>query len=156
MRIAEACLGRNIPRWALLHRSWKGTILRLSRYGLIRMNWISVISVSWSKITSGRLWVSIYGGVGLFNPENGQINLLSEQFPELKKYKVANALAIDNQSRLVVGSDNGLYIYDPATIKYGYRRKMARLILYSIREVSSIIRYSKTMRELYGLLHNMA
>lgn len=45
--------------------------------------------------SSGRLWVSIYGGVGLFNPENGQINLLSEQFPELKKYKVANALAID-------------------------------------------------------------
>ena len=74
--------------------------------------------------SSGRLWVSIYGGVGLFNPENGQINLLSEQFPELKKYKVA--------------------------------RKTARLILFSIREVSSIIRYSKTMRELYGLLHNMA
>ena len=67
--------------------------------------------------SSGRLWVSIYGGVGLFNPENGQINLLSEQFPELKKYKVANALAIDNRSRLVVGSDNGLYIYDPATNK---------------------------------------
>ena len=63
---------------------------------------------------SGRLWVSIYGGVGLFNPENGQIKLLSEQFPELKKYKVANALAIDDRSRLVVGSDNGLYIYDPA------------------------------------------
>ena len=42
---------------------------------------------------------------------------MSEQFPELKKYKVANALAIDNQSRLVVGSDNGLYIYDPATNK---------------------------------------
>jgi ligand-binding sensor domain-containing protein len=67
--------------------------------------------------SSGRLWVSIYGGVGLFNPENGQINLLSEQFPELKKYKVANTLAIDNRSRLVVGSDNGLYIYDPATNK---------------------------------------
>lgn len=62
---------------------------------------------------SGRLWVSIYGGVGLFNTENGEISLLSEQFPELKKYKVANALAVDNQSRLIVGSDNGLYIYDP-------------------------------------------
>lgn len=62
---------------------------------------------------SGRLWVSIYGGVGLLNPENGEITLLSRQFPELKKYKVANTLAIDNQSRLLVGSDNGLYIYDP-------------------------------------------
>lgn len=63
--------------------------------------------------SSGRLWVSIYGGVGLFNPEDGRISLLSEQFPELKKYKVANALAIDNRGRLVVGSDNGLYIYNP-------------------------------------------
>ena len=65
---------------------------------------------------SGRLWISIYGygGVGQFNPETGEISLLSERFPELKKYKVVNALAIDKQSRLVGGSDNGLYIYDPA------------------------------------------
>lgn len=62
---------------------------------------------------TGRLWVSIYGGVGLLNPENGEINLLCKQFPELKKHKVANTLAIDDQSRLLVGSDNGLYIYDP-------------------------------------------
>lgn len=63
---------------------------------------------------SGRLWVSIYGGVGLLNPQTGEIELLSEQFPELKKYKVANALAVDSRSRLIVGSDNGLYVYDPA------------------------------------------
>lgn len=65
---------------------------------------------------SGRLWVSIYGGggVGLLNPDNGEISLLSERFPELKRYKVANALAVDSHSRLIVGSDNGLYIYDPA------------------------------------------
>ena len=62
---------------------------------------------------SGRLWVSIYGGVGLLNPEDGKITLLTEQFPDLKRYKVANTLAIDNQCRLLVGSDNGLYIYDP-------------------------------------------
>lgn len=63
---------------------------------------------------SGRLWVSIYGGVGLLNPETGEMSLLSEQFPELKKYKVANALAVDDHARLIVGSDNGLYMYDPA------------------------------------------
>ena len=66
--------------------------------------------------SSGRLWISIYGygGVGQFNPETGEISLLSERFPELKRYKVVNALAVDKQSKLVVGSDNGLYIYDPA------------------------------------------
>lgn len=66
---------------------------------------------------TGQLWISIYGGggVGRFNPENGEITLLSERFPELKKYKVANTLAVDNHARLVVGSDNGMYIYHPAT-----------------------------------------
>ncbi len=62
---------------------------------------------------AGRLWISIYGGVGLLDPASGEINLLCKQFPELKKHKVANTLAIDNQSRLLVGSDNGLYAYDP-------------------------------------------
>lgn len=62
---------------------------------------------------SGRLWVSIYRGVGQLDLESGKLNFLSEQFPELKKYKVANTLAVDKQSRLVVGTDNGLYIYDP-------------------------------------------
>ena len=46
--------------------------------------------------SAGRLWISIYGGVGQLNPENGEISLLFKQFPELKKHKVANTLAIDN------------------------------------------------------------
>lgn len=39
--------------------------------------------------SSGRLWISIYGGggVGQLNPDNGKITLLSEQFPELKNTK---------------------------------------------------------------------
>lgn len=63
----------------------------------------------------GKLWISVYGGVGSLEPNTGKIILLSERHPELKKYKTANALALDNEGRLIVGADNGLYFYDPET-----------------------------------------
>lgn len=63
----------------------------------------------------GRLWISIYGGVGSLDSNTGKINLLSERHPELKKYKTANALALDNNGKLIVGADNGLYFYDQKT-----------------------------------------
>lgn len=63
--------------------------------------------------SNGQIWVSVYGGVGRFNPEDGKIDLLLNKHPQLKKYKIANTLEIDKEGRLIVGADNGLYIYDP-------------------------------------------
>lgn len=60
----------------------------------------------------GRIWLSVYGGLGLFNPENGSIELLSDRHPILKKYKIANTLELDNEGHLIVGADNGLYFYN--------------------------------------------
>lgn len=59
-----------------------------------------------------QLWISVYGGVGRLNSHTGEITLLSDRHPELKKYKNANVLAFDNEGRLIVGADNGLYFYD--------------------------------------------
>lgn len=63
----------------------------------------------------GRLWISVYGGVGSLDLNTGKINLLVENHPELKDYKVADALALDNDGRLIVGANNGLYIYNQET-----------------------------------------
>lgn len=63
----------------------------------------------------GNLWISVYGGVGRLNSDTGEITLLSERHPVLKKYKIANTLALDNDGRLIVGADNGLYFYNPET-----------------------------------------
>ncbi|WP_308756234.1 ATP-binding protein [uncultured Bacteroides sp.] len=60
----------------------------------------------------GELWVSVNGGVGRFNPQDGTLSFLFEKFPLLKKYKLAHALALDANGCLVVGADNGLYVYD--------------------------------------------
>lgn len=63
--------------------------------------------------TKRRLWVSVYGGVGTFNPEDGKIDLLLNKHPQLRRFKTANTLEIDDEGCLIVGADNGLYIYDP-------------------------------------------
>lgn len=62
--------------------------------------------------SQGQLWVSVNGGVGRFNPQDGTLAFLFEKHPALKKYRMANVLGLDVQGRLVVGADNGLYIYD--------------------------------------------
>lgn len=67
---------------------------------------------TFTEDSQGNLWVSVYGGVGKFNPQDGKLSLLSEKFPLLKKYKLAHALTFDKRGRLVVGADNGLYVYD--------------------------------------------
>lgn len=61
---------------------------------------------------TGQMWVSVAGGVGRFFPEENRLELLSERFPALSRYRICNSLAIDSQGRLVVGADNGMYRYD--------------------------------------------
>lgn len=60
----------------------------------------------------GNLWVSVVGGVGLFEPHTGELKLLRDKYPELARFRIANAMILDPSGRLVVGADNGIYFYD--------------------------------------------
>lgn len=60
----------------------------------------------------GNLWVSVVGGVGLFDPHTGELKLLRDRYPELAQFRIANALILEPSGRLVVGADNGIYFYD--------------------------------------------
>lgn len=60
----------------------------------------------------GHLWVSVNGGLGRFNPQDGTIAFLFEKYPQLKKYRMAHAIALDAKGCMVVGADNGMYVYD--------------------------------------------
>lgn len=60
----------------------------------------------------GQLWVSRLGAFGLFVPEEDSIRSLAARFPEIAKYRVANTVALDSKERIVVGADNGFYVYD--------------------------------------------
>ena len=84
------------------------------RHFLVRPHGELVVNNIRSMIEDSRhrLWVSVYGGLGVFDPETDSFELLADRFPEIGKYRVANALAFDGTGRLVVGADNGLYFYD--------------------------------------------
>lgn len=60
----------------------------------------------------GNLWISVMGGVGLFDSYTGELKLLRDKFPELERFRVSNSLILDSQGKLVVGADNGIYFYD--------------------------------------------
>lgn len=61
----------------------------------------------------GRFWVSVTGGVGLFNPVTGKIQyMLSDRHPEIKSYLVVHALyPLDNHTFAALGN-SGVYYYD--------------------------------------------
>lgn len=62
---------------------------------------------------NGDFWVAIAGGVCLFCPGKGTFTLLSDSHPELLPYTHCVAMITDEKGQLIVGSNNGLYYYNP-------------------------------------------
>ena len=61
----------------------------------------------------GAFWISVYGGLGRFNPENGQIDLLRDSHSELARFMVVrDAVFLPDGTLLAVG-DNGRFRFDP-------------------------------------------
>ena len=59
----------------------------------------------------GQLWVSVYGGVGKFDPETGNIDFLYKRHPEIKHLKLGLTFArIDKQTIAVAAEE--LYFYN--------------------------------------------
>ena len=63
----------------------------------------------------GRVWVSVYGGVGLLDVDGGRISLLRDTHPDLARFNIIRDISsIDDGSLLMVG-DNGSFRYNPDT-----------------------------------------
>ena len=61
----------------------------------------------------GRIWVTVSGGLARFNPEDGTFDMVNRRHKKLARYIVSNALVLTENGTLIVGSDNGLYFYNP-------------------------------------------
>lgn len=63
--------------------------------------------------SEGHFWVSVTGGVGLFDPVVGKIQyMLSDKHPDLKSYMVVHALYPWDKHSFVALGNNGIYCYD--------------------------------------------
>lgn len=67
----------------------------------------------------GQIWVSVYGGVGRFNVDSGEIDYLYNSHPEIKSVKMnLNFFGIDKNTFAVAGED--LYFYNTQTKKLSF------------------------------------
>lgn len=63
----------------------------------------------------GRFWISVYGGVGIFDPSTGTISLLRDRHPELSRYMIIRDLELIGTEVLYACGDNGSFSYDIAS-----------------------------------------
>lgn len=61
----------------------------------------------------GQYWISVYGGLGRFDPESGKVSLLRDTHPELARYMMIRDIFLDRNGSIVASGDNGRFRYDP-------------------------------------------
>lgn len=67
--------------------------------------------------SKGNFWISVYGGVGLFDAETGQITLQRETHPEVARFMMVRDICEQPDGSLLISGDNGRYAYSPAEDK---------------------------------------
>lgn len=66
---------------------------------------------SFFEDSKGRFWVSVYGGIGRFDPDTGFITLLREGHPGLERFMIVRDICEVPGERLYICGDNGRFIY---------------------------------------------
>lgn len=64
--------------------------------------------------SKGDLWVSVYGGVGRFDPATGAIECLHERHPQVKKFKLGLSFARISEDVLAISAEE-LFFYNVKT-----------------------------------------
>ena len=59
----------------------------------------------------GSFWISVYGGVGRFDPSTGEIRLLRDSHPELENQRIVRTLSFLEDGSLSAAGDNGSFRY---------------------------------------------
>ena len=61
----------------------------------------------------GRFWISVYGGVGLFDPDEGSIRLLRDSHPDLDGFMMVRSISQGDDGTIEAWGDNGSFVYSP-------------------------------------------
>lgn len=65
----------------------------------------------------GTFWISVYGGIGIFDTATGEIRLLRDSHPELKRFMMVRDICDHRDGKLLVSGDNGRFLYSPSEDK---------------------------------------
>lgn len=59
----------------------------------------------------GDFWISVYGGVGRFDPDTGEIQLMRDLYSGLEKYMIVRDICQLDDNIAMAGGDNGSYLF---------------------------------------------
>lgn len=63
---------------------------------------------------NGNFWISVYGGIGKFDPETGKIELMRDRYSGLEKYMIVRDICQLDDDTAMAGGDNGSYVFSLA------------------------------------------
>lgn len=64
--------------------------------------------------SEGRFWISVYGGIGQFDPETGNISMLRNRFADVERFMVVRDICEIEKNLLLVSGDQGRFLYSIA------------------------------------------
>lgn len=70
------------------------------------------VSRSIFEDSNGRFWVSVTGGLGLFDPVTGKITMLADKYPEIRKHTLIYFLYPVGDDNFAAVGDKGIFYYN--------------------------------------------
>lgn len=90
----------------------------------------------------GNFWISVYGGIGRFDPQSGELTLLRDSHPELARFMIVRDICDHGDGTLLISGDNGRFLYSPEEDRVYTDRKSVQCYMQS----------NQAMRDDKGLL----
>lgn len=97
---------------------------------------------SFLEDSQGRFWISVYGGVGRFDPQTGNITLLRDSHKELDRFMIVRDICELPDGNLLMSGDNGRFLYSPSDDK----------VLTDLNTQDNLIQTNQAMTDSRGLL----
>lgn len=61
--------------------------------------------------SDGNFWISVYGGIGRFDPKTGNISMLRDRIADVDRFMVVRDIYEIEKGQLLVSSDQGRFLY---------------------------------------------
>ena len=74
----------------------------------------------------GNFWISVYGGVGKFDTDDGSVEMLRDRHPEVSRFMIVRDICDHGDGLLLFSGDNGRFLYSPSEDKVHTDRHSVR------------------------------
>ena len=72
---------------------------------------------SFHEDENGNFWISIYGGIGQFDTQTGDIDLIRDRHSEVQRFMVVRDICNRPDGKMLISGENGRFVYTPAEDK---------------------------------------